>query len=335
MFWTFCESHATDVSFHAVTRLLWARMGVADLDGYAARAKVRQQIPDADPQDLLLLDDLLGIADPKVPLPQLDPDARRRRLTASWRSWRHPGQTVGPGDGTGEGFRIAASGQRDGFAMQYGMLRADDSALRAGEDAVHTAQRASSDLALVLAAYTLAVGLLNRDAAADRHRGLELMMQARDIWHASVPFLIPVTDLWTARETARHCDRDAAIGEMRQAVDKLRQAGHLGYGLLGSGVLVEALLERGAEGDLAEAQEAFDWLVNLPQRRFGGARDHAAAAARATSPGPRRRHCPPRLGRSAIARWRNRLASKGTSPGPDRLSGSANSRDLTVRLIDG
>ena len=38
--------------------------------------------PDADPEDLLLLDDLLGIADPDVPLPQIDPDARRRRLTA-------------------------------------------------------------------------------------------------------------------------------------------------------------------------------------------------------------------------------------------------------------
>ncbi|HTD78850.1 MAG TPA: cyclase, partial [Chloroflexota bacterium] len=82
VFWAFCESHAIDVPFHAVTRLLWARMGVADLDGYAARAKVRQQIPNADPQDVLLLDDLLGIADPKVPLPQLNPDARRRRLTA-------------------------------------------------------------------------------------------------------------------------------------------------------------------------------------------------------------------------------------------------------------
>ena len=53
-----------------------------DLDGEAARARVRDQVPDADPQDLLLLDDLLGIADPEVPLPQIDPDARRRRLTA-------------------------------------------------------------------------------------------------------------------------------------------------------------------------------------------------------------------------------------------------------------
>lgn len=44
---------------------------------------MRTQVPpDANPQDLLLLDDLLGIADPDVPLPQIDPDARRRRLTA-------------------------------------------------------------------------------------------------------------------------------------------------------------------------------------------------------------------------------------------------------------
>ena len=36
----------------------------------------------ADGQDLLLLDDLLGIADPEVALPQIEADARRRRLTA-------------------------------------------------------------------------------------------------------------------------------------------------------------------------------------------------------------------------------------------------------------
>ena len=40
--------------------------GVSDLDEQAARARVRGQVPDADPQDLLLLDDLLGIADPDV-----------------------------------------------------------------------------------------------------------------------------------------------------------------------------------------------------------------------------------------------------------------------------
>ncbi|KRE27271.1 cyclase [Mycobacterium sp. Soil538] len=80
--WAFCESHARDVPFYAVTMLLRAGIGVADLDGRAARARVREQVSDADPQDLLLLDDLLGIADPAVALPAIDPDARRRRLTA-------------------------------------------------------------------------------------------------------------------------------------------------------------------------------------------------------------------------------------------------------------
>ena len=152
-----------------------------------------------------------------------------------------------------------------GFAIQYGVLRADDSAVRASEEAVQTAEGASNDLALSLAEYTLGVALLNRDAAADRHRGLELMVQARDMWlRERAPFLVPVTELWAARERARRGDRDAAIAVMRQAVDELHQAGRLGYGVWGTGVLVETLLERGAEGDLAEAQEAIDRLANLP-----------------------------------------------------------------------
>jgi predicted ATPase len=43
---------------------------------------LRDRVSDADPEDLVLFDDLLGIADPDVELPKIDPDARRRRLTA-------------------------------------------------------------------------------------------------------------------------------------------------------------------------------------------------------------------------------------------------------------
>ena len=43
---------------------------------------MRDRVPDADPEDVLLLHDLLGFADPEVELPKIDPDARRRRLTA-------------------------------------------------------------------------------------------------------------------------------------------------------------------------------------------------------------------------------------------------------------
>src|ERR1700742_4086879 len=81
VFWAFCESHTADIPFQVVARMLRAGSGIVDLDGDAARERVRDQLPDADAQDLLLLDDLLGIADPDVSLPQIDPDARRRRLT--------------------------------------------------------------------------------------------------------------------------------------------------------------------------------------------------------------------------------------------------------------
>jgi class 3 adenylate cyclase len=148
-------------------------------------------------------------------------------------------------------------------AIVYGVLRADDSALRAVEEAVQTAQRASSDIALIFAEYALGVALLYRDAAADRHRGLELMVQAREWQRGRMPSLVPLTELCVARERASRGDRDAAIPVMREAVDVLHQAGQLGYGVFGTGVLVETLLERGAESDLAEAQEAIDRLASL------------------------------------------------------------------------
>jgi anti-sigma factor RsiW len=79
VFTVFCESHTSQVPFHAVARLLRAATGVEGLDPPAARAQIRAQAPDAEPEDLLLFDDLLGIADADVELPKIDPDARRRR----------------------------------------------------------------------------------------------------------------------------------------------------------------------------------------------------------------------------------------------------------------
>src|SRR5271166_6568708 len=82
VFSAYCESHASDVPFHVVARLLRAAFGVGDLDAQASRDRVRDRLPGADPEDLALFDDLLGIADPEAELPHIDPDARRRRLTA-------------------------------------------------------------------------------------------------------------------------------------------------------------------------------------------------------------------------------------------------------------
>ena len=155
-----------------------------------------------------------------------------------------------------------------GVEIIYGVLRADDSAVRVIEEALQTAQRASNDYAVSVAEFALGIALLYRDATADRHRGLELVVQIRDNFLPErTPSLLPVSELVVARERARRGERDAAISVMRQAVDELHQAGRLGYGVFGTDIFVEALLERGAEGDLAEAQEAIDRLANLPADR--------------------------------------------------------------------
>jgi predicted ATPase len=77
-----CQSHTREIPFHVVARLLRTVFGVGDLDEHEGRARVRARIPDANPEDLLLLDDLLGIGDPDAAPPAITADARRRRLAA-------------------------------------------------------------------------------------------------------------------------------------------------------------------------------------------------------------------------------------------------------------
>jgi adenylate cyclase len=82
VFTAYCESHTTQVPFHVVSRLLRAATGVEGLDAPAARDVIRAQRFDAESEDLVLFEDLLGIGDPDAEPPRIDPDARRRRLTA-------------------------------------------------------------------------------------------------------------------------------------------------------------------------------------------------------------------------------------------------------------
>ena len=77
------------------------------------------------------------------------------------------------------------------------MLRADDSAVREIEEAVRTAEGSGDDIALGLVKYTLGIALVHRDAAADRQRGLELLVQVRDMWlrERSLPMELPLVDV--------------------------------------------------------------------------------------------------------------------------------------------
>lgn len=164
-------------------------------------------------------------------------------------------------------------GWTSGLGIDFGVRRADDSALRTIEEAVQTAE-GSSNAAFSIVEYALAVALLNRDCAADRRRGLDLMMKVRDIWlREPISFLVPVAELCSARERARQGDRDGAISVIRRAVDDLGRAGRPFFGVLGIGVLVELLLERGADGDLIEARVAMDQLANMRPDEVWAMRD--------------------------------------------------------------
>ncbi|MGE2834639.1 adenylate/guanylate cyclase domain-containing protein [Mycobacterium sp. SMC-4] len=77
----YCESHTRAVPFSAAAQILRAMFGItADVPVERARARLRSEMAGADPDDLLLLEDLVGIRASASPLPEITPEARARRL---------------------------------------------------------------------------------------------------------------------------------------------------------------------------------------------------------------------------------------------------------------
>ena len=76
---------------------------------------------------------------------------------------------------------------------------------------------------------------------------------------------LPVVNVYLARERARRGDRNNAIPLMRAAVDELVRDRQLpGWGVAATGVLVETLLDRGTDADVAEAEAAIQRLATAP-----------------------------------------------------------------------
>jgi hypothetical protein len=141
--------------------------------------------------------------------------------------------------------------------------RPDDRAVRAIEDAQGIAERSGDDLALALARLTLGVALVHRPTAAERDRGHKLLAEISEVLYNLCD--LPIVEVYLARERARRGDRDDAIPLMRAAVDHLFRDGQLmGWGIPATGVLVESLLDRGGDGDVAEAEAAIERLAAPP-----------------------------------------------------------------------
>jgi hypothetical protein len=149
-------------------------------------------------------------------------------------------------------------------AIPGGVLAADDGALREIEAALRVAERSSDDLALAHARVTLGVALVHRPTAPEHHRGQELLAEVSDVFQRQEHNLaeLAIVNVYSARERTRRGDRDDAIPLMRAALDDLVREGKvLAWGIPATGVLVETLLERGSDEDVAEAEAAIERLA--------------------------------------------------------------------------
>ncbi len=146
----------------------------------------------------------------------------------------------------------------------YGVIQPDGSTLRPFEEAMLRAEELGTDFARAGAHFALGTALLYRPTSVDRCRGMDMMIHARDAGlPENAPSLVPVAHVWIAREIARSGDPDQAIAMMRQAVAELRQAERIGWDICSTTVFVETLLERGEDGDLAEAQIEIERMANV------------------------------------------------------------------------
>ena len=152
-------------------------------------------------------------------------------------------------------------------AIPSGVLRPDDSAMREIEDALEVAERSGDDHAWTLTRMTLGLALVHRPTDAERDHGHKFLAEVSEefVRRESLLCHLPIINVYLARETARRGDRDDAIPLMRAAVDHLARQGQLlGWGVPATGVLVETLLDRGADGDVAEAEAAIERLATAP-----------------------------------------------------------------------
>ena len=161
-------------------------------------------------------------------------------------------------------------------AIPYGVLTPDDGAVREIEDALRIADRSGDDLALTFTRATLGLALVHRSTDAERVRGQKLLAEVSDTYrrHGHNLCELPLVEVFSERESARRGDRDAAIPLMRTAADHVFREGRLlAWSVPVTGVLVETLLDRGAESDVAEAEAAIERLAKAPSGEGLAVRD--------------------------------------------------------------
>jgi adenylate cyclase len=151
------------------------------------------------------------------------------------------------------------------YAIPYGVLLPDQTALRDTAEFLSTVEQSGDDLALDLGRGVHGLALTYQGGSA-RERGFALLAELRERC-ANNQFALtnlPMIDAHIAREKARTGDVGGAIELARAVADELFNSGGCFWTALATTVLVEALLQRGGEGDLDEAARAMDQLAAVP-----------------------------------------------------------------------
>ena len=139
--------------------------------------------------------------------------------------------------------------------------------MREIEDALQNAERFGDDLAAAIVWMTLGNALVHRHTDSERDRGQKLLTEVSDVFVRRGHNLgeLPLVNVYAACVKARHGDRDDAIPLVRAAADHLfREKRLLLWNIPVTGVLVETLLDRGADPDVAEAESAIERLAAAP-----------------------------------------------------------------------
>jgi len=111
---------------------------------------------------------------------------------------------------------------------------------------------------------------VHRRTNTERDRGRQVLAEVGEVFSRRGFFLadLPIVEVCLAREKAQRGDRDGAIPLLRAAADgQFRDGRLLGWSIPATGVLVETLVDRGAEGDLAEAEAAIERLAEATIER--------------------------------------------------------------------
>jgi hypothetical protein len=162
-----------------------------------------------------------------------------------------------------QGFLISG---KYGLPVPNGVFRIDDIALREIDYALQIAEACGNNNVLGTVNYLLGTALLFRGSATDRRRGRELLAQVRDMsLKKQIPSSeLPMIDTYLAYEKARDGDYDSALTQLRMSVDELSIQRRFVYQVGAAGLLVETLLGRATEDDLAEAEATVERLAAIP-----------------------------------------------------------------------